>query len=129
MTTADGRPPGDDVTFTDDAALDRLEDVIFGLPSDRVLPDLDDLLARAKMSTAQVIEDARVAALLQRAISSRPWSGAGERDAVRVQVSLLELELDVLIEQLDDRDPATARDVTARLVTIRAQVDELLGRL
>lgn len=132
MATAD-RPglSGDDADFLDAAACDRLEDVLLGLPTDRVLPDLDDLLARAKMPAAQVVKDERVAHLLQRAIDARPWSDWAERDRVRVQVSLLELEIEVLMDRwtAPDRHATEGKAARERLATIRDEVAALTACL
>lgn len=115
--------------FDADAAIARFEDVLFGLPQDRVLPDLDDLLARAKMPRS-LLGDHRALKLLQEAVIGRPWTTVDERDHVRSQVALLELEVEVLVERL--ADDATGTDVVtatrARLADIRDQLDEL-GRV
>lgn len=117
----------DGASIEHEAAFARLEDVLIGLPADRVLPDLDDLLLRAKMEPAQVLDDHRVAAILLAAVRVRPWGDDGQRADVAASLSLLELELDVLVARLTR--PNLSDDLlvrtTQRLAGVRRELNAL----
>lgn len=110
-----------------DAAIARFEDVLFGLPLDRVLPDIDELLSRAKLPRALLTSDDRALKLLHEAVIARPWATPDQRDQVRSQVALLELEVEVLLERLGDAsvEPAVVRATSLRIRAIRDQLDGL----
>ena len=116
-------------SFDAEAALARLDDVVLGLPTDALLPDVDDLLARAKVPS-ELHDDPRVLALLEDAVRARPWGRPERRDQVAQQVSLLELEVDVWRGRLattDDPEELAAAEVSLRRV--RAQLESLLAEL
>ncbi len=114
-----------------DEALARFEDVLLGLPLDRALPDLDDLLARAKMDPEQLRRDERARASLHEAIAARPLASLEVIQDVRTEVELLTLEVEVLTQRL--ADPSTRADVarraTERLELVRARLDEIRALL
>lgn len=120
-------PPDDGHDVDVDAAIARFEDVLFGLPLDRVLPDIDELLSRAKLPRTLLASDDRALKLLHEAVIARPWATPDQRDQVRSQVALLELEVEVLVERLDDDavEPDVVRATSGRIRAIRDQLDDL----
>lgn len=120
----EGRPVGD---LAWDDALCRLEDVLLALPFDEALPDLADLLDRARVPLSLVEHDERARKLLGEAILARP---AVERDVVqraRVRVELLTLEVRVLRDRL--QDPGTGADEVAAIVDRLEMVEQQLRSL
>ena len=110
-----------------DAALARLEDVLLGLPEDRALPDLDELLRAAKVSREVVRQDERALKLLHEAMLARPLSDRDEVTRIRNHVEMMTLEVEVLTERIRDRetDPATAARALSRLDEIRIALGEV----
>jgi hypothetical protein len=123
----DAQPEG---AFAPDEALGRIEDVLLGLPFDRAVPELDDLLAAAGVDH-EVLRDERVRKLLHEALVARPFGSLDAVQHVRTEVELLTLEVELLTDRLGA--PGTAPDEltrsTRRLVAIRARLAELRGQL
>lgn len=119
----------DDRSFDAEAALARLDDVLLGLPLDRLLPDIDDLFGRAKVPV-ELREDARVLDLVERALRERPWGDPRSLGRVDQQVSLLELEVEVLRARLAAAtDPEQVDAVATSLRRVRAELDGLIDHL
>lgn len=110
-----------------DAALTRLEDVLLGLPFDRALPDLADILAAASVSEAQLRSDDRALKVLHEAIVARPLADVDEVGSLRTRVELLTLEVGVLTERMAAPD-ATVDDLeraSARLADVRGELQRV----
>ena len=109
----DGQPEG---AFAPDEALGRLEDVLLGLPFDRAVPDLDDLLAAAGVDH-DVLRDDRVRKLLHEALVARPFGSLAAVQRVRTEVELL-------VDRLaaPGTSPDEVRHSTRRLATIRGRL-------
>ncbi len=112
--------PGFDEPGSWDAALARLEDVLLGLPEDRALPNLDELLRAAKVSREVVRQDDRALKLLREAMLARPLADPDEVTRIRNHVEMMTLEVEVLTERI--RDPQTDQAVAARAL---ARLDEI----
>jgi hypothetical protein len=116
--------------FAPDEALGRIEDVLLGLPFDRAVPDLDELLAAAGVDHA-VLRDERVRKLLHEALVARPFGSLHAVQHVRTEVELLTLEVELLTDRL--QAPGTSPDEvarsTGRLAAIRARLTALRGQL
>lgn len=116
-----------------DEAVARLEDHILGLPYDRALPALSDLLAEAGVDRALLRSDERARKVVHEAILARPLADVDEVAARTAEVELLVLEVAVLTEELHaaqqpdaDADAAGRADAAAtRLRAIRARLGEL----
>lgn len=110
-----------------DEALCRFEDVLLDAPYDQALPDLVDLLERARAPLSLVEHDERARKLLGEAILARPVADNDVVRRARVRVELLTLEVAVLAERL--RDPAsTSQQVQAatdRLASVHTQIERL----
>ncbi len=112
-----------------DDALTRLEDVLSGLPANRALPDIDDLMALAQVDEEFLSSDDRAAKVVHEAIMARPLGSLAWIERISNEVELLTMEVEVLSQRLDrpdlgddDRDATRRRlhDVHARLDGIRA---------
>ena len=110
-----------------EAALCRLEDVLLAQPYDEVLPDLADLLQRARVPLSLVEQDERARKLLGEAMLARPAEDGHVLRRARVRVELLTVEVQVLAERL--RDPDVPADQAAAAVARLAHVEEHLRRL
>lgn len=119
--------PGFDEPGSWDAALARLEDVLLGLPEDRALPDLEELLRAAKVSRDVVRQDDRALKLLREAMLARPLSDPDEVTRIRNHVEMMTLEVEVLTERIraPETDPAVAARALARLDEIRVALAEV----
>jgi hypothetical protein len=116
--------------FAPDDALGRIEDVLLGLPFDRAVPDLRELLTAAGVDR-DVLRDERVRKLLHEALVARPFGSLDAVQQVRTEVELLTLEVELLTDRLaaSDTAPAEVAGSTRRLVAIRARLDALRGQL
>ena len=114
-----------------DEALARLEDVLLSLPYERAVPDLGEVLARAKVDRSLLAQDERAMKLLHEALVARPFGSLEAVQRVRTEVELLTLEVELHSERL--ADPATTPDdhrrISARLDTVRARLEELREQL
>ncbi len=114
-----------------DEALARLEDVLLGLPIDRAVPDLAELLDRAEVTEDLLRRDDRALKLLHEALVARPFGSLDALQQVRTEVELLTLEVELLTDRLES--PSTAPDdaarATARLAEVRARLDEVRDQL
>lgn len=125
----DRRDPVADGHEADDALV-RLEDVLLSLPFDRALPDLDDLLDRARVPSDLLRRDDRARKLLHEAIVARPLSTLDAVQQVRTEVELLTLEVEVLTERLGTVTSEHSRaELAARLAEVRARVEDIRGQL
>lgn len=110
-----------------DAALSRLEDVLAGLPFDRALPGLHELLRRAGIDEDYLFEDDRARKVLHEAIVARPLGTSLRVERWSTEVEVLTLEVDVLAQRL--ADPLTSLEdraaATARLSTVRRRLEEI----
>jgi hypothetical protein len=116
--------------FAPDEALGRLEDVLLGLPFDRAVPDLDELLGAAGVDR-DVLRDERARKLLHEALVARPFGSLDAVQRVRTEVELLTLEVELLTDRLADRGTA-ADELTRsrrRLDAIRTRLTALRGQL
>lgn len=123
----DGQPEG---AFAPDEALARIEDVLLGLPFDRAVPDLSDLLAAAGVDR-EVLRDERVRKLLHEASVARPFGSLDAVQQVRTEVELLTLEVELLTDRLATcgTPPDELANATRRLAAIRARLMTLRGQL
>ena len=121
---------GDDPGAWDDA-LCRLEDVLLAAPFDRALPDLDQLLARARVTRRFLQQDERARKLISEAVLARPFADHEDVRRSRAHVEMMVLEVEVLTQRL--RDPDTPTELAARasdrLHELRAQLARLRDEL
>ena len=116
-----------------DEAVARLEDHLLSLPYDRALPGLQQLLAAADVDPDLLRRDERARKIVHEAILARPLSDADVVATRTAEVELLVLEVSVLTEDLragrrpgaDEVDRERAEAAAARLVAIRARLEEL----
>ena len=120
------RRPEDTAGAWEDA-LCRLEDILLAQAWDRSLPDLVDLLDRARVPLSIVEHDERARKLLGEAMLARPVGEGGPVHRARVRVEFLTLEMQVLSERL--RDPKAPRDEARRAVARIDEVGQQLRRL
>jgi hypothetical protein len=116
--------------FAPDEALGRLEDVLLGLPFDRAVPDLEELLSAAGVDR-DVLRDERARKLLHEALVARPFGSLDAVQRVRTEVELLTLEVELLTDRLADRRTA-ADELTRsrrRLDAIGTRLTALRGQL
>ena len=116
-----------------DAAVARLEDHVHGLPYDRALPALADLLDGAGVDVELLRTDERARKVVHEAILARPLADVDVVAARTAEVELLVLEVSVLTEELragrgagateERRERAAA--ATSRLTAIRQRLAEL----
>jgi hypothetical protein len=114
-----------------DAALVRLEDLLLGLPFDRALPDVEDLLDDADVPLDLLRRDERALKLLHEAVVARPFGSLDAVQQVRTEVGLLTLEVELLTDRLADPDaaPETVARANARLAEVHARLEEIRGEL
>ena len=120
-----------------DAAVSRLEDHILGLPYDRALPALPELLAAAGVDPGLLRRDERARKVVHEAILARPLSDVDVVARRSAEVELLVLEVSVLTEDLraakapDAGLVARQRAAAAvvRLAAIRDRLEELRAGL
>ncbi|GGI09122.1 hypothetical protein [Egicoccus halophilus] len=114
-----------------DDALVRLEEVLLELPFERALPDLDDLLARARVPAELLRRDERARKLLHEAILARPFASLDAVQQVRTEVELLTLEVEVLADRLGrvGLDGTDRQRAVARLAEVRRRLDEVRAEL
>lgn len=120
------RHPEDAAGAWEDAVC-RLEDTLLAQSWDRALPDLADLLERARVPLSVVEQDERARKLLSEAMLARPAGEGGPAQRARVRVEFLTLEVRVLAERL--RDPGVAHDEALRALDRIDEVAQQLQRL
>ncbi len=107
-----------------DAARVRLEDLLLTLPYERALPDLSELLDRARVPLELLRRDDRLLKVLHEAILARPLGQIDEVERVRTEVELLTLEVEVLTDRLSD--PNSSLDEVAAAATRLREVEARL---
>ena len=114
-----------------DEALARLEDVLLSLPFERAVPELDEILERARVDAAALRADDRALKLLHEALVARPFGSFDAVQRVRTEVDLLTFEVELLTERLQDPEtsPAEAGRIAARLGEVRERLDEVRSQL
>ena len=118
--------PGRDPGAWDDA-LCRLEDVLLAAPYDRALPDLDVILARARVPREFLRQDERAMKLLSEAVLARPYSAHDDVRQSRAHVEMMTLEVEVLTHRLED--PHTPVEVARQATDRLAELADQLARL
>lgn len=116
--------PAEDAVAAWDEALCRLEDLLLAEPYDQALPDLADLLDRARVPLSLVEHDDRARKLLGEAMLARPADQGDPVRRARVRVEFLVLEVEVLTERL--RDPRVSEREARRAVE---RIDDVAGQL
>lgn len=119
--------PAEDAAAAWDDALCRFEDLLLGEPYDRALPDLAELLDRARVPLTLVEHDDRARKLLGEALLARPADQGDPVRRARVRVEFLVLEVEVLTERL--RDPRVSEREARRAAERIEDVAGLLDRL
>lgn len=124
-------PDGEEARFDVDAARVRLEDLLMSLPYDRALPDLPELLDRARVPETLLRRDDRLLKVLHEAVLARPLGQHHEVERLRTEVELLTLEVELLTDRLADPQAAEADAAAAarRLNEVHVRLDEIRDRL
>jgi hypothetical protein len=123
-------PNRPDASSSWDDALQRLEDVLLAYPTDRAVPDLQQLLDEVDLPEGFLLEDDRALKLLRDAIHTRPLASVDEVSRLRTEVELLTLEARVITERLTTgaagaTGPSARADTDARLERIRHRLAEI----
>ena len=108
-----------------DEALQRLEDFLLAYPTDRALPDLAAIAQRASLPAEFIREDERAHKVLHEALVGRPLTSMDAVVAVRTEVELLTLEVEVLADRLRTGSDDDVAAVVARIDAVRARLDEI----
>lgn len=109
-----------------DDALHRLESLLHGLPEDRALPPLDELVASADLPEDFLREDDRARKLLHEAIVVRPLRHVDRVAQLRTEVELLTLEVELLVDRIAATDePSEASDAVDRVDEVRARLEQI----
>lgn len=114
-----------------DEALQRLEDLLLSYPTERALPDLDELIYRAGLPDDFLHEDERALKVLREAIAARPLSSSEQVAQINTEVELMTLEVAVISERLasDATPTADARRAATRLSEVRRRLDAIRDQL
>ncbi len=114
-----------------DEALQRLEEMILSYPTDRALPDPNELIRRAGLPEDFLHEDERALKVLREAIAARPLSSSEQVAQVNTEVELMTLEVAVICEQLacEPTPSAEAGRAARRLSEVRRRLEAIRQQL